>query len=91
MNAKGSNAFTFSDFVFMHSADVVRSSNRSSYEYWMKREPSIAVNDLLNGKQRIIVDDAGRVRNGNTRLCALVDNGYDISLIIPSLREEHRK
>ena len=44
---KNANAFTFSDFVFMHSADVVKSSNRSSYEYWMKREPGIVVDDLL--------------------------------------------
>ena len=84
-------AFTFSNFSFIHSADVVTSSNRKSYEHWMKQDAATIVNDLLNGRQRIIVDGTGRVWNGNTRLLALVDKGYDIRQIVPLLREEHRK
>jgi hypothetical protein len=57
----------------------------------MRQSTTKIVEDLLNGRQKIIIDDAGRVWNGNTRLFALVAKGYDVRTIIPLLREEHRK
>ena len=83
--------FTFADFEFIRSADVITSSNRNSYDHWMRQSADKIVDDILNGKQKIIVDDTGRIWNGHTRLFALVAKGYDIRQIIPLLREEHRK
>ena len=57
----------------------------------MRQSADKIVDDLLNGKQKIIVDDTGRIWNGHTRLFTLVAKGYDIRQIIPLLREEHRK
>ena len=55
-------------------------SNRVALEYWRKRPPEDIVNCLQPGQPEALkVKSDGRVMNGNMRIKALEERGFDVN------------
>lgn len=81
--------FNFENFTFIHPRS---SLSQADYNSLMNKSEEWLINDLLNSPtEPLLVDAAGKVWNGNTRLTVLIDKGYDIRNLIPLLTERNRK
>jgi hypothetical protein len=83
--------FDFAEFIPIHSRETILSSNKVSYDFWSNQSPQTIIDDLLNGAEKIVVGADGRVWNGNTRLLALQDMGYDVNQLIGQLTRDYLK
>lgn len=66
----------------IHSAETIKSSNSSSYNYWRQRSTDEIVRSLRAGAEEpLLVKPDGRIYQGNTRILILEERGFDINTL----------
>lgn len=66
----------------IHTAETIKSSNSSSYNYWRQRSTEEIVRSLRSGADEpLLVKPDGRIYQGNTRILILEERGFDINTL----------